>query len=63
MTEGAADSEDTVTEAATDLFPFDNSYARLPDRFYAKLPPTPVSAPKLIRLNDALARQLAARPR
>ena len=43
-------------------FPFDNSYARLPERFYAKLPPTPVAAPKLIRLNDALALQLGLDP-
>ena len=26
-------------------FAFDNSYARLPERFYARLPPTPVAAP------------------
>ena len=25
--------------------PFDNSYARLPARFYARLDPTPVAAP------------------
>ena len=43
---------------ATDVFPFDNSYARLPERFFARLPPTPVAAPRLIRLNEALARQL-----
>ena len=43
------------TEAATDVFPFDNSYPRLPERFFARLPPTPVAAPRLIRLNDALA--------
>lgn len=39
-------------------FPFDNSYARLPDRFFARLRPTPVAAPRLIKLNDALAREL-----
>ena len=39
-------------------FPFDNSYARLPQRFYAELPPTPVAAPRLIRLNRPLARHL-----
>ena len=39
-------------------FPFDNSYARLPERFYARLPPTPVAAPRLLKLNFALARQL-----
>jgi uncharacterized protein YdiU (UPF0061 family) len=42
--------------------PFDNSYARLPDRFYARLDPTPVAAPKLIRLNVALAEQLGIDP-
>jgi len=47
---------------ATDVFPFDNSYARLPERFFARLPPTPVAAPRLIRLNEALARQLGLDP-
>ena len=42
--------------------PFDNSYARLPDRFYARLDPTPVAAPKLIRVNIALAEQLGIDP-
>ncbi len=37
---------------------FDNSYARLPDRFYARLAPTPVSAPRLVKLNGALAAEL-----
>ena len=44
--------------AATHVFPFDNSYVRLPERFFARLRPTPVAAPRLIRLNDVLARQL-----
>ncbi|MDJ0629883.1 MAG: YdiU family protein [Rhodobacter sp.] len=38
--------------------PFDNSYAELPERFYARLDPTPVAEPALIALNDALARDL-----
>jgi uncharacterized protein YdiU (UPF0061 family) len=42
--------------------PFDNSYARLPDRFYVRLDPTPVAAPKLIRVNAALAEQLGIDP-
>ncbi|HEY4173809.1 MAG TPA: YdiU family protein [Rhodopila sp.] len=42
--------------------PFDNSYARLPDRFYERLDPTPVAAPKLIRVNDLLARDLGIDP-
>ena len=37
---------------------FDNSYARLPDRFHVRLDPTPVVAPKLVRLNAALAETL-----
>ncbi len=44
-------------------WPFDNSYARLPERFYARLPPTPVQAPRLIKLNEALARELGLEPR
>ncbi|MDA7920943.1 YdiU family protein [Verrucomicrobiales bacterium] len=37
---------------------FDNSYARLPERFFANQQPTPVSAPSLVRLNEPLARDL-----
>ncbi len=37
---------------------FDNTYARLPQRFYARQNPTPVRAPRLIRLNQPLAQQL-----
>jgi uncharacterized protein YdiU (UPF0061 family) len=44
------------------LFPFDNSYARLPERFFARLPPTPVSTPRLIRLNENLALELGLSP-
>jgi uncharacterized protein YdiU (UPF0061 family) len=43
-------------------FAFDNSYARLPERFFVKLAPTPVPAPRLVRLNQALARQLGLDP-
>lgn len=42
--------------------PFDNSYARLGETFFARLAPTPVKAPKLIALNDALARELRISP-
>src|SRR6188508_2287857 len=42
--------------------PFDNSYGRLPDRFYARLAPTPVSAPRLVKLNRPLALQLGLDP-
>jgi len=37
---------------------FDNSYVRLPQRFYAAVAPTTVSAPRLIRLNAPLASEL-----
>jgi uncharacterized protein YdiU (UPF0061 family) len=43
-------------------FPFDNSYARLPDRFYARVAPTPVTEPRLLRLNAPLARRLGLDP-
>ncbi len=46
----------------TGHFIFDNTYARLPERFYARLPPTPVNAPRLIRINDAFARDLGLDP-
>ncbi|MFW5654818.1 MAG: protein adenylyltransferase SelO [Roseicyclus sp.] len=39
-------------------FPFDNSYARLPDRFYTRQRPVPVEAPGLIAVNRALAARL-----
>jgi len=39
-------------------FPFDNSYARLPDRFFTRQPPEPVEAPGLIAVNHALAERL-----
>ena len=38
--------------------PFDNSYARLPERFYSRLNPTPVKTPRLIRFNEELAQEL-----
>ena len=47
---------------AIDFFAFDNSYARLPDRFFARLRPTPVAAPRLVRLNKKLAWQLELDP-
>ncbi len=37
---------------------FDNSYARLPARFYSRLDPTPVAAPRLIKFNAELAQDL-----
>lgn len=42
--------------------PFDNSYARLPARFYTRIDPKPVTAPLLIRFNRALAAELGITP-
>jgi serine/tyrosine/threonine adenylyltransferase len=39
-------------------FGFDNTYARLPEHFYARLEPTPVAVPRLVKLNVALAWEL-----
>jgi protein adenylyltransferase len=47
---------------APEIFQFDNSYARLPERFFARLPPTPVAAPRLVRLNWTLAQKLGLDP-
>ncbi len=41
---------------------FANSYAQLPQPFYSALPPTPVSAPTLVILNDSLAQELGLNP-
>ena len=40
----------------------ENSYARLPAAFYARLKPVPVRRPKLVIFNDALARFLGLNP-
>lgn len=40
------------------MFQFDNSYARLPDRFFASVYPEPVEGPKLLRFNQKLAAEL-----
>ena len=52
----------TTQTEAVDYFAFDNSYARLPDRFFARLRPTPVAAPRLVRLNKKLALDLGLDP-
>jgi uncharacterized protein YdiU (UPF0061 family) len=41
---------------------FDNSYARLPDRFFAGVSPTAVAEPKLVRVNRELALELGIDP-
>ena len=43
-------------------FGFENSYARLPERFFARVAPVPVRAARLVKLNDELARELKLDP-
>jgi uncharacterized protein YdiU (UPF0061 family) len=55
----------TVSDSATVnpiRFSFDNSYARLDDRFFARCLPTPVATPRLIKLNVELTRSLGLDP-
>ena len=51
-----------VQAEAVEFCEFDNSYARLPDRFFTRLRPTPVAAPRLVRLNTKLALDLGLDP-
>ncbi len=44
------------------MIPFDNSYARLPDSFFARQDPVPVRAPNLIAFNSDLAQLLGISP-
>ncbi|HET9018383.1 MAG TPA: YdiU family protein, partial [Acetobacteraceae bacterium] len=53
---------DTIAPAPTLRIPFDNTYARLPERCFARLGPTRVAAPHLLRLNAALAGTLGLDP-
>ena len=58
----AAAPEPISSEPRAVQFHFDNTYARLPERFYAHVDPTPVSAPSLIKLNVELAGKLNLDP-
>ena len=42
--------------------PFDNTYARLPARFFARVEPTHVAAPRIVRVNHDLAALLGLDP-
>ncbi len=43
-------------------FPFQNTYAALPAGFFARVAPTPVTSPRLIKLNQPLAIHLGLDP-
>src|ERR1700677_2461222 len=51
-----------ILTAMTVHFPFDNTYAALPGNFFARVAPTPVTSPRLIKLNRPLAMQLGLDP-
>jgi serine/tyrosine/threonine adenylyltransferase len=43
-------------------FPFQNTYAALPSGFFARVAPTPVASPRLVKLNRPLAKHLGLDP-
>ncbi|MFO8156302.1 MAG: YdiU family protein [Thiohalospira sp.] len=51
-------SEQGAVERSAPLFPFDNSYARLPEGFRAEVAPSPAPEPRWIAFNDGLAAEL-----
>ena len=56
-------SRDLPGSGMTAQIRFSNSYARLPARFFARLPPTPVNDPRLVELNRGLALDLGLDPK
>ncbi len=57
----AQETRDDYLIVMTSL-PFDNSYARLPERMFARMTLQPVPAPQLIALNEELAREIGLEP-
>src|SRR6201995_3561056 len=51
-----------IFESMTAHFPFQNTYAALPANFFARVAPTPVASPRLIKLNRPLAIHLGLDP-
>jgi uncharacterized protein YdiU (UPF0061 family) len=60
--EASAIPSSSTADRHTVHFAFENTYARLPERFYARLNPTPVAAPRLVKVNSELARALGIDP-
>ena len=54
----AMEKPPTAERTAGPIAVFSNSYARLPEHFFARLSPTPVARPRLIRFNESLASEL-----
>src|SRR6266851_4731615 len=59
---GIVSSATSGTDRHPVRFDFENTYARLPERFYARLDPAPVAAPRLVKVNMELARNLGLDP-
>jgi serine/tyrosine/threonine adenylyltransferase len=53
---------DAYLDAMTVHFPFQNTYALLPEGFFARVVPTPVLSPRLVKLNRPLAIRLGLDP-
>ena len=51
-----------LDQAAALRIPFDNTYARLPDGFYARHAPANAAAPSIVRINDQVAALLGLAP-
>src|SRR6201992_4099681 len=51
-----------ILRSMTVHFPFQNTYAALPANFFARVAPTPVVAPRLVKLNRPLAVHLGLDP-
>ena len=51
-----------MTESSLNLkkigFSFDNTFSKLPDKFFIKQNPIPVKSPKLIIMNQQLSKEL-----
>jgi len=47
-----------ATDARASHFVFEHTYAQLPAKFWQRVDPTPVQAPRLLAFNDALAAEL-----
>jgi uncharacterized protein YdiU (UPF0061 family) len=61
-TDASATSPETLGSDLPVHFGFENTYARLPEQFYARVNPTPVAAPRLVKVNAELARKLGLNP-
>jgi uncharacterized protein YdiU (UPF0061 family) len=55
---GSMEKPPAVERTGGPIAVFSNSYARLPERFFARLSPTPVAKPRLIKFNELLAEEL-----